>query len=49
MVSIAWLRDDLRTADNPALLAAAHEGGAVALCVLDENSTGIWPLGAAAK
>lgn len=49
MVSIAWLRDDLRTADNPALLAAAHDGGAVALYVLDEESPGIRPLGAAAK
>lgn len=49
MVSIAWFRDDLRTADNPALLAAAHDGGAVALYVLDEESEGIRPLGAAAK
>ncbi|UPO78897.1 deoxyribodipyrimidine photo-lyase [Arthrobacter sp. Helios] len=49
VVSIAWLRDDLRTADNPALLAAAHDGGAVALYVLDEESPGIRPLGAAAK
>ncbi|GAA1901066.1 deoxyribodipyrimidine photo-lyase [Arthrobacter gandavensis] len=49
MVSIAWFRDDLRTADNPALLAAAHDGGAVALYVLDEESPGIRPLGSAAK
>ena len=49
MVSIAWLRDDLRTADNPALLAAAHEGSAVALYVLDGESPGIRPLGSAAK
>ncbi len=49
MVSIAWFRDDLRTADNPALLAAAHDGRAVALYVLDEESPGIRPLGSAAK
>ena len=49
MVSIAWLRDDLRTADNPALLAAVHEGDAAALYVLDEESPGIRPLGSAAK
>ena len=49
MVSIAWFRDDLRTADHPALLAAAHEGGAVALYVLDQESPGIRPLGSAAK
>lgn len=49
MVSIAWLRDDLRTADNPALLAAVHEGDAAALYVLDEETEGIRPLGSAAK
>ena len=54
VVSIVWLRDDLRTADNPALLSAVHNsavhnGGAVALYVLDEESPGIRPLGAAAK
>ncbi|MER2138268.1 MAG: deoxyribodipyrimidine photo-lyase, partial [Arthrobacter sp.] len=49
MVSIAWFRDDLRTADHPALLAAAHEGGTVALYVLDQESPGIRALGSAAK
>lgn len=49
MVSIAWFRDDLRTADNPALLAAAQDGSALAVYVLDEESPGIRPLGAAAK
>nr|WP_231713645.1 deoxyribodipyrimidine photo-lyase [Arthrobacter sp. zg-Y916] len=49
VVSLAWLRDDLRTADNPALLAAAHEGGTIALYVLDQESPGIRPLGSAAK
>ncbi|MDN3480366.1 deoxyribodipyrimidine photo-lyase [Arthrobacter sp. APC 3897] len=49
VVSIVWLRDDLRTADNPALLAAVHGGEAAALYVLDEESPGIRPLGAAAK
>lgn len=47
--SIVWFRDDLRIADNPALLAAAAEGAAVALYVLDEQSTGIRSLGGAAK
>ena len=47
--SIVWFRDDLRVADNPALLAAAAEGSAVALYVLDEESAGIRPLGGAAK
>ncbi|MBF4995021.1 deoxyribodipyrimidine photo-lyase [Arthrobacter gandavensis] len=49
MVSIAWFRDDLRTADNPALLAAVQEGSAVAVYVLDEESPGIRPLGSAAR
>ena len=48
-VSVVWFRDDLRVADNPALLAAAADGGAVALYVLDEVSDGIRPLGGAAK
>ena len=48
-VSLVWFRDDLRVADNPALLAAAADGGAVALYVLDEESAGIRPLGGAAK
>ncbi|MGA7203337.1 MAG: deoxyribodipyrimidine photo-lyase [Specibacter sp.] len=47
--SLIWFRDDLRVADNPALLAAAADGGAVALYVLDEESAGIRPLGGAAK
>lgn len=48
-VSLVWFRDDLRVADNPALLAAAPDGSVVALYVLDEESAGIRPLGGAAK
>lgn len=47
--SLVWFRDDLRVADNPALLAAASDGAAVALYVLDEESAGIRALGGAAK
>ena len=47
--SLVWFRDDLRVADNPALLAAAADGAAAALYVLDEESAGIRPLGGAAK
>lgn len=48
--SIVWLRDDLRLADNPALTAAAHRGEPVVLVyVLDEESAGIRPLGAASR
>jgi deoxyribodipyrimidine photo-lyase len=47
--SIVWFRDDLRTGDNPALRAAADDGAAVALYVLDEESPGIRPLGGASR
>ncbi|GAA1360205.1 deoxyribodipyrimidine photo-lyase [Arthrobacter rhombi] len=49
MTSIVWFRDDLRIADNPALLAAAADGPAVAAYILDEESAGIRPLGGAAR
>ncbi|MGO1694221.1 MAG: deoxyribodipyrimidine photo-lyase, partial [Arthrobacter sp.] len=45
MSSIMWFRDDLRLADNPALLAATHDGGVVAVYILDEESEGLHPLG----
>lgn len=41
-------RDDLRTMDNPALLASCDVGSTVAVFILDEQSQGIRPLGAAA-
>ncbi|WP_434810939.1 cryptochrome/photolyase family protein [Microbacterium sp. bgisy189] len=50
MTTLVWLRDDLRLADNPALRAAAdRDEPVVVLYVLDEESTGIRPLGGAAK
>lgn len=48
--SIVWLRDDLRVADNPALLAAAERGAPlVVLYLLDEESPGLRPLGGASR
>lgn len=48
--SIVWFRDDLRLADNPALVAAIDRGEpVVALYVLDEESPGIRALGGAAR
>ncbi len=48
--SIVWLRDDLRLSDNPALTAAVRRGGpVVVLYLLDEESSGIRPLGAASR
>jgi len=48
-VSVVWFRDDLRTADHPALRAALDAGRTVALYVLDEQSPGVRPLGGAAR
>ncbi len=48
--SIVWLRDDLRIADNPALDAAVRRGGPViVLHLLDDESPGVRPLGAASR
>lgn len=48
-VTVVWLRDDLRIADNPALNAAAERGDVVVCFVLDEMSEGIRPLGGASR
>ncbi|MFB2586428.1 cryptochrome/photolyase family protein [Herbiconiux liukaitaii] len=48
--SLVWLRDDLRVRDNPALHAAVLRGDPiVVLYVLDDESPGIRPLGAASR
>jgi deoxyribodipyrimidine photo-lyase len=48
--SLVWLRDDLRIADNPALRAAVDLGSPVVVVYLfDEVSTGVRPLGGAAR
>ena len=45
--SILWLRQDLRVADNAALVAAAAAGAVLPLYVLDDDATGEWALGGA--
>ena len=48
--SLVWLRDDLRLDDNPALAQAARmDQPLTVLFVLDEETDGIRPLGAAAR
>jgi deoxyribodipyrimidine photo-lyase len=48
--TIVWFRDDLRLADNPALHAAVARGRPiVALYLFDEETSGIRPLGGAAR
>ena len=47
---IAWLRDDLRLADNPALTAAiSHGGPVIVVYVLDDVSSEIRTFGAASR
>jgi deoxyribodipyrimidine photo-lyase len=47
-VSILWLRQDLRLADNPALVAAA-QGTVLPVYILDEDAAGDWALGGAQR
>ncbi|MBX7445381.1 MULTISPECIES: deoxyribodipyrimidine photo-lyase [unclassified Arthrobacter] len=48
--SLVWLRDDLRLDDNPALAEAARLGNPTTVVyILDEESEGVRPLGAAAR
>lgn len=48
--ALVWFRDDLRLADNPALVSAVASGRPLALVYcLDEVSEGIRPLGSASK
>lgn len=49
-ITLVWLRNDLRLADQPALAAAFARGGAVVpVFVLDEAGEGDWPWGGASK
>lgn len=48
-ISLMWFRDDLRVADNPALVSAMDAGPTIAVYLLDEQSPGIRPLGGAAR
>ena len=49
MTSIVWFRQDLRIADNPALLRAAEAGPVIPLYILDDETPGPWKTGAAAR
>jgi deoxyribodipyrimidine photo-lyase len=47
--ALVWLRDDLRIADNPALVAAVRTGWpVVCVYIYDQVSAGVRPLGGAA-
>lgn len=48
--TLVWFRNDLRLADNPALVeAAAGEGEVIPVYILDDEAAGEWRLGGAAR
>ncbi|KQT32588.1 deoxyribodipyrimidine photolyase [Sphingomonas sp. Leaf412] len=49
MTSLLWLRQDLRLHDQPALVAAAHEGAVVPVYILDDETPGDRRMGAAQR
>ncbi|WP_174297566.1 cryptochrome/photolyase family protein [Sphingomonas bacterium] len=46
---ILWLRQDLRLADQPALIAAAAQGAVIPVYVLDDDDAGDWRIGGAQR
>ena len=49
MTSIVWFRQDLRLHDQPALVAAAHEGPVIPVYVLDDETPDAWRMGEAQR
>ena len=49
MPDVWWIRDDLRLADNPAVVAAAERGPPLAVCVWDAEAMGARAPGAASR
>ena len=47
--AILWLRQDLRTTDHPALLAAIAEGPVIPLYILDDESPETRAIGGAQR
>lgn len=48
-LSIVWLRQDLRLADQPAFAAAALNGRVLPVYILDNNAPGDWAIGGAQR
>ncbi|WP_404714058.1 cryptochrome/photolyase family protein [Sphingomonas sp. MMS24-J13] len=46
---LLWLRQDLRLADQPALMAAIGEGPVIPVYVLDDETPGDWRIGGAQR
>jgi deoxyribodipyrimidine photo-lyase len=47
--TLLWFRQDLRLADNPALLAAAAAGPVIPVYILDDATPGKWAMGGASR
>ncbi len=47
--TLLWLRQDLRLHDQPALVAAAHEGPVIPVYILDDDAPGAWAIGGAQR
>jgi len=47
--NLLWFRQDLRLADNPALLAAVAAGPVVPVFILDDEAPGKWAMGGASR
>lgn len=48
-ITIVWFRQDLRLADNPALVQAAKQGHVLAVFILDDRGAGDYAHGAASR
>ena len=46
---LLWFRQDLRLRDQPALIAAAHDGPVIPVYVLDDDAPSEWRIGAAQR
>lgn len=47
--TLLWLRQDLRLHDQPALVAAAHDGAVIPVYILDDDAPGAWAIGGAQR
>ncbi len=48
-LTLVWLRQDLRIADNPALAAGAGAGEVIPVYIHDPHAAGAWPPGGASR
>ena len=49
MKTIMWFRQDLRLADNPALIEAVNSGDIIPVYILDDHNSNSQKMGAASR